>query len=92
MSSFVAVSIIIAYYSNQHKIDKALYTHEYATATGLSWTIQRHTNTYTQCPHVSSGGGLECQKERKRRGQKKKVSLRPEYDRDHPGDAEAALV
>ena len=28
--------------------------HGYATATGLSWTIQRHTNTYTQCPHVLS--------------------------------------
>ena len=66
--------------------------HGYATATGLSWTIQRHTNTYIQCPHVSSGVGSGAKKSAKQGGKKKKVSLRPEYDRDHPGDAEAVLT
>ena len=76
MSSFVVVSIIIAYYSNQHKIDKALYMHGYATATGLSWTIQKHTTTYIGRPLVPSWVRLECPEEPKLDPQNKKIKLR----------------
>ena len=76
MSSFVVVSIIIAYYSKQRKIGKALYTYGHATATGLSWTIQKHTTTYIGRPLVPSWVRLECPEEPKLDPQNKKIKLR----------------
>ena len=40
--------------------------------------------------HFGSDGGAK--KSAKGGGKKKKVSLRPEYESDHPGDAKAALI
>ena len=39
--------------------------HGYATATGLSWTIQKQTTTYSGRPLVSSRVGLERSEEPK---------------------------
>ena len=76
VSSFVVVSIIIAYYSKQHKAHRSLYTYGYATGTGLCWTIQKHTTTYIGRPLVPSWVRLECPEEPKLDPQNKKIKLR----------------
>ena len=53
----------------------------------------RDTLIHTFSAHMCHrGSDRSAKKSAKQGGKKKKVSLRPEYDRDHPGDAEAALV